>query len=222
MPKKTLILISGLVLVTVVLFVFALRSNNQQNVTPVATQPTSAVSVSPETPAHSILAISPNPVTVQPGQEGTAEVTIDTADNNVTAVQLEIAYDPTIIGNIQLKPGSLFENSVVLINKNNAQTGRFTYAFGITPNHSTVKGIGTVATITFIGKKAGQSQLSLLPASLITARGVKNSVLKSATGTIVNVGGSASANNGNANSGIQTPAPSGYWTPERMKKAKPL
>ena len=90
MPRKTLALISGLVLVTVVLFIVAVRTNTQT----AKPQPTPApVAQAPATPAHSVLSLLPNPLTVAPGQQGSADVNIDTSDNAVTAVQLEIAYD---------------------------------------------------------------------------------------------------------------------------------
>src|SRR6185437_11413714 len=132
MPKKTLALISGLVVVTIVLFIIALRAGQQSQAPSVPpaqqTQPTVAV------PAHTVLQINPNPLTVAPGQVGHVNITMDTQDNNVTAVQLELGYDPRVISNVKVTPGPLFTNPVVLIDKNNPTTGRYTYAFGITPN----------------------------------------------------------------------------------------
>lgn len=195
MPKKTLALISGLVLVTLILFIVALRSNNNPAPAPSSPSvPATESQISP-VPAHSILSLSPNPVTVAPGEKGTVAVNIDTSDNAVTAIQLEIAYDPNFITNVQVTPGALFDNPVLLINKNNVKEGRYTYAYGIMPNRPTVQGVGTVATITFtaVEKSGGQSpmgripstQLALLPTTLVTARGVSESVLKSATGTVI-------------------------------------
>jgi len=192
MPKKTLALISGLVLVTVILFVIALRSNQQSTLTPVkpsgeATQASPTVSV-----AHSVLALSPNPVNVAQGGVGKVDVEINTSDNSVTAVQLELSYDPKAVRNVQIVPGALFKSGVVIINKNDPVTGRFTYAVGITPSQTPVKGTGVVATISFTAGTAQTSQLTLLPTSLVTARGVATSVLKSSTGTQIIVGAGVS------------------------------
>jgi hypothetical protein len=142
-----------------------------------------------ETPAHSVLSISPQPIVVSPGQKGTATVTIDTSDNEVTAVQLEIAYDPNFITNVQVAPSELFANPVVLIDKNSIKEGRYTYAFGIMPNQQPITGVGTAATITFtaLNKPGMSSQLALLPTTLVTARGISNSVLKTATGTLIEI-----------------------------------
>ena len=213
MPRKTLALISGLVLVTIVLFIIALRAGQQQQApsvpksNPLAQQPT------PMTPAHTILALAPNPLTVAPGQQGKVDVTIDTADNDVTAIQLELGYDPTIVSNVKVTPSTLFQNPVVLINKDDPKSGRYTYAFGITPNSPTVKGQGVVATVTFTTSAAANgksTQLGLLPTTLVTARGVANSVMKSAGGTVVTIGTSASGTSTGANtSGNAAP----YKTP---------
>lgn len=193
MPKKTLALITGLVLVTVILFVVALRAGQQQNA-PSTPQPTqSAQQPEPTTPAFTVLNLAPNPLTVAPGQQGRAEVTIDTDQNDVTAVQLELGYDPNVITNVKVTPGTLIANPAVLIDKNDPTQGRYTYAFGITPNGTPVKGQGVVATVTFTARANAvgkETQLGLLPTTLVTARGVANSVMKSAAGTIITVGGS--------------------------------
>ncbi len=194
MSKKTLALISALVLVTVVLFVIALKSSQnatQNPVTPSGTvmKPSPTVSV-----AHSVLSLLPNPVRVIPGGLGTASVEINTSDNPVTAVQLEISYDPKVLSNVKVVPGPLFQNPVVLINKDNPVTGKYTYAFGRTPAQTPVQGTGVVATITFSANASIQpSQLTLLPTTLVTARGVATSVLKSSSGTVVVVGSGTGA-----------------------------
>ncbi len=180
MPRKTLALISGLVLVTVVLFFVAWRTSKQPEKMQEQTFPSPVVSQpSPVVPANTALAFDSPMLTVASGQQGKVDVVIDTSDNAVTAVQLELQYDPKSLSNVQVTPGPLFKNPVVLINKNNAQSGRYTYAFGILPNHETVQGKGAVATITFTAKNAsGQSSLVLLPETLVTARGVAESVRK--------------------------------------------
>jgi len=194
MPKKTLALISGLVVVTIVLFIIALRAGQQSSAPSVP--PTQKMQPTAMVPAHTVLQLSPNPLTVAPGQLGHVDITMDTSDNNVTAVQLELGYDPHVITNVKVTPGALFANPVVLIDKNNPTTGRYTYAFGITPNSQAVKGTGVVATVTFTplaGAVGKDMQLGLLPSSLVTARGVAESVLKSATGTVITVGNGAAA-----------------------------
>lgn len=184
MPRKTLALILGLVLVTVILLIIAIQNGQQQTqkMKKEQVQVTPTVDV-----AHTLLTMSPDPVEVLSGRQGSVEVHIDTSDNAVTAIQLELLYDPTMLSNVKVTPGPLFTNSVVLINKNNAQTGRYTYAFGISPSQKTISGTGVAATITFTarGVAGKQSQIIMQPTSLVTARGVASSVLKSGTGATV-------------------------------------
>ena len=195
MPKKTLALISGLVLVTVVLFVVALNASEktkapQSQPTSMAAKPTVIV------PAHSVLSMNPNPLTLAAGGQGKVDVNIDTSDNKVTAVQLELGYDPNIITNVKVLPGPMFKNPVILFNKDNPTTGRYTYEIAITPNSPTLSGQGVVASVTFTAKPGTtgkQMQLGLLPSSLVTAQGVAESVMKKASGTILTVSGTAAA-----------------------------
>ncbi len=191
MPKKTLALISGLVLVTVILFVIALRSNQQTPGSKVQPSGQAAQPSPTESVAHSVLALAPNPVSVLPGGAGKVEVELNPSDNPVTAVQLELSYDPKAVRNIVITPGPLFTGGAVIINKNDPEKGTFTYAVGITPSQTPVTGLGVVATITFTAGSAGTSQLTLLPTSLVTARGVASSVLKSSTGTEIVIGSGA-------------------------------
>lgn len=189
MPKKTLALVFGLVLVTIILFIVALK--NDANIPAPVMLPTPTIvqsKVVPTVPAHSVLTLSPNPVIVGAGQRGSIDVNISTSDNAVTAVQLEIAYDPSFITNVKVVPGVKFENPVVIIDRNDPKKGTYVYAFGIMPNRPTVEGVGSVATITFTAlDNSGRSQLMLLPTTLVTASGVSGSVLKSSSGTVIEV-----------------------------------
>ena len=194
MPRKTLALISGLVIVTVILFVVALNAGQQEEA-PSTPQPTGSAQGEqepvPTIPAFSVLSIGPEGTSVGPGQRGSVDVTINTDQNNVTAVQLELGYDPNLISNVDVTPGDMFPNPLVLLDNNDPQNGRYTFAVAITPSGEPFNGTGTVATITFTTNAAGlgkETQIGLLPTSLVTARGVKDSVLKSATGTVVTIG----------------------------------
>jgi len=210
MPRKTLILIFALVLVTIVLFVVALKESNKEQMNKAGSQDQNSTQMNKAgsqdqtaeqlraANAHTVLSLVPNPVTVAPGQKGEVDVNIDASTNKVTAVQLELTYDPTVLTNVKVTSGPLFPNPAVLINKNDTKTGRITYAFGITPNGKTVQGTGSVATISFTARNVSgkQSAITLLPETLVTAQGVASSVLKSATGTTVIVGNPPTSNSG--------------------------
>jgi hypothetical protein len=193
MPKQTFALICG---ITIILFVIALKTSKpvpppMNSQTQIGAEGNSNASgqVANAIPVNSILNLSPKPISVLPGQKGSVDVNINTSGNEVTAIQLEIAYDPNMISNVQVSAGGLFANPVVLIDKNTVKEGRYTYAYGITPNHSPILGNGTVATISFtaLDKPGKSSQLALLPSTLVTARGISTSVLKLAEGTLVQI-----------------------------------
>ena len=85
-------------------------------------------------------------------------IIINTGANNVTAVQLELAFDPSILTDVNMNPSSFFEDPAVLLNRIDSKQGRISYALaasdaalGVQPLHSGsgVQGESTLATITF-------------------------------------------------------------------------
>lgn len=184
MPRKTLALLVGLVLVTIILFIIALQTGKKQ---PQQMQQKKIQATPTPDVAHTVLAMSPEVVEVGSGRAGSVDVVIDTSDNDVTAVQLELLYDPTMLSNVKIVSGPAFQNPLVLINQNDPITGRYTYAYGVQPNQKTVEGQGVVAKITFIarGVAGKQSQIIMQPTSLVTAKGVAGTVLKSGTGATI-------------------------------------
>lgn len=184
MPKKTLGLIIGLALLTVVLLAVALRPLFLNP----STQPTdqATVTATPTPPAYTMLTLSPNPLSLN-STEGKIEVMVDTRENSLTAAQLEISYDPKFITNVEINPGTFFPDPLTLLNTVDAQNGRVTYALGITPAQAPVKGQGVVANIIFdvVPGVTGQTQIELLPKTVVTQEGIQASVLKEATGTTI-------------------------------------
>lgn len=187
MSKKTLALIVSLVVLTAVLLVVALTTKEQKT----ATNTPAAPGVSPTPPAQSVLTMTPGNINLPSGAGAqSVNVEIATGENQVTAVQLEMAFDPQIIKNLRIQPGTFFDSPTILLNNVDTTTGRVSYALGIAPAQDPKSGNGTVATLTFnVTPVAGVSEtsLTLLSKSLVTARGVGASVLKSATGTEITI-----------------------------------
>lgn len=114
-------------------------------------------------------------------------INIETGKNKVTAVQLELQFDPKVLTNIAVVPGSFFTKPEVLLEQIDEKTGRITYAFGIGLTGQGVAGQGTVATLNF-GTKAAlnaakvgtpqQTTILFLPKTLVTAEDTDQSVLK--------------------------------------------
>lgn len=176
MSKRTLALIIVLILITSVLIALAVTPEKKPVTPPTAIVPT------PTPAAQTALTFSPNPLTIA-SPSATVDVSIDTQTNPVTAVQLELSYDPKVITSIDVKPGSFFTNPAELLKTIDTKEGKISYALGILPSDNPKKGQGVAATITFrTNLKVGQTtQINFLPKTLVTASGVTASVLKSAS-----------------------------------------
>ena len=185
MSKKTIGLIIGLLVTTGLLLFVALSAKQptQSRQTTIGNQPT------PTPVEQSTLTLSPNPASLTTATTGTVDVMIETGANEVKAVQLELSYDPKALINVTITPGEFFPTPIVLLNEIDRKTGLVTYAIGLRPSQVPVTGIGKVATIRFtkaVGA-TGTTEIEVLPKSLVTAKGVYSTVLKSATGATINL-----------------------------------
>lgn len=188
MSKKTIALVLGLIILAVVLLVIAVRPI----LTPTSTdtpQDSNQAATTPTPPeAGTTLMLSPNPLTLTAAETGRVEVIVDSSFNNLTAVQLEMSYDPEIITNVQVQPGPFFPKPLTLLNSVDTVNGRITYALGITPAQTPVQGDGVVAEITFNiipGNANKETTIELLPKSLVTQQGAGQSVLMSMDGATI-------------------------------------
>ncbi|MBI2430621.1 MAG: hypothetical protein HYV39_01250 [Candidatus Levybacteria bacterium] len=136
--------------------------------------------------AQTSLAFFPSPYAIS-SSSGSLAVAIDTGENEVTAVQLEITYDPKVLQNVAITPGTFFENPLQLLKNVNSTKGKITYAFGAAPTAKAKIGSGTVATITFTTnlKPGEKTDITFSPETLVTAEGVRVTVLKEALGTTI-------------------------------------
>lgn len=174
-PKSTLSLIAVLGIITVALLYIALSQTTktpQQSVTNTPTVTTS--------PAHTMLFLTLAPPSL-------VTVHMDTGSNTVTAVQLELAYDPNVLTNVTVTKGTFFDQSVELFNKVDARNGRISYAIAIPPTGQPKKGQGIIATISYqrVLGATQQTSISFLPKSKVTEEGVNPSVLQSTTDVII-------------------------------------
>lgn len=189
MPKRTLGLIIALLILTIILVIVALKTKNQPSTT---TQTTQSAATPTPVAGHTILSMSPNPVDTRPGLPSTVEVMIDTHGDSVSAIQLEIAYDPKVLTNMSIKTGNFFPDAQTLpIGGVNQTTGRITFAVTPANLRDSKSGKGTVATLTFYPQastSATTTHITLLDKSLITSPGLgAQSILNSVSGTSVNL-----------------------------------
>ncbi|HUD09268.1 MAG TPA: cohesin domain-containing protein [Patescibacteria group bacterium] len=180
MPRKTLILIIVLVIITIGLLAIALLPNIKS---PISVRLTPA----PSTPSYAQTELSFSaPVSTTLNNYST-DVLISTGDNKTTAVQLEISYDPKILTNVSITPGTFLTNPVVLLKKIDAVNGTISYALGINPSQKPTNGSGTVATVTFSAvatAAATQTPINFEPKTEATAVGYSQSVLGQSTGVL--------------------------------------
>lgn len=179
MSRKTISLILVLLILTVVLVAVAIIAKPQTSQQISTNEPTPTPT--PLVAGKTSLALTPNPLMVTASTPSTLDVTIDTGGNNVRSVQLEIAYDPKVITNVSLKPGTFFTNpSVLPIGGVNQNSGRITYA--LVPNSFTESrsGTGIVATMTFtplLTTANPQTEITLLEKSLVVGEARGQNVL---------------------------------------------
>lgn len=176
MSKRTLFLIFALFIITFVLLMMALYQ-------PAVPKTTQTVTVPKEPVAQTILSFG-NPSIATSSSVSTLNyslpINISTGNNKVTAVQLEMQYDPAVLTNVSVTPGVFFKNQEILLNQIDVKTGRITYAFGIGLADQGVIGKAVIATLSFEVKKGVEEKTAILflPKTLVTAQGVSTSVLK--------------------------------------------
>lgn len=179
--NKTWILVAVLVIITAVLLVISLTAQNP------FISPNKA-SETPRIKAETSLLFSDS---VRVGSvSGTYEVdiNIDSGENKVTLVQLEMNYDTSQLSKVDIKPGNFIGSPAVIQKSINTADGRIKYWIGVKPNQSGVNGRGVIATLVFAKPATGAAQIIFLPKTSISASGTDQSVLKSvASGYILNL-----------------------------------
>ena len=175
MSKRTLFLIFALFIITTVLLALTLY-------TPSNPKPTQTVTAPKESIEQTVLSFGA-PVAASSSATNVSysiPVNITTGKNKVTAVQLELQFDPKVLTSVAVAPGSFFKNPVVLLDQVDSKTGRITYAFGIGLQDQPYAEKGLVATLTFraLSGVPQPTAILFLPKTLVTAEGITQSVLK--------------------------------------------
>lgn len=207
MSKKTLALIAGLTVLTLVLVVIALTTGQKQPSQKQSASSEQVTSPKPTIPAHTSVSLAPNPVILTAGK-AEVQVMIDSSDNLIAGVQFDVVYDPQVFNLVDIKQGTFLTKPLILLNEIDRTTGRATYALSLTPanirNPNT--GSGVLATVTLAKKSTapstGSSPLALENV-VISAMNpnlketIPGSVLKSTKGTSVTLTNTASGSGTN-------------------------
>lgn len=187
MSRRTLALISVLIVITAFLLVLALTPQKPTAPYTTMARPTPIL-------AQTSLMLIPSALAVSTSTpSATVDVVIDSGNNKVTAVQLELSYDPKVISQVDIATPSagtsFFDNPVTLLKTIDTVKGTISYAIGIQPTGTAKKGKGTVAIISFrpIGSAPQTTSIIFLPKTLVTAEGISISVLKESLGTTISL-----------------------------------
>lgn len=198
MSKRTLFLIFSLFIITSVLLVLALYAPSNPKPVQIVTPPKEPIEQTVLSFGAPVVATSSSATNVN----YSVPVNIETGKNKVTAIQLELQFDPKVLTNVVITPGSFFKNPTELLNQIDTKTGRISYAVGVGLTDQGVMGKGVVVTITSGAKaesdsaKAGlpqQTSIIFLPKTLVTAEGTTASVLKQTNNIQIFVGEKSSS-----------------------------
>ena len=168
--NKSFILVGGLVILTAVLLIISITSRNSSSLPSISreSQTNTAytnLSISEELRASTIL-----------GKYET-DVNIDSGKNQITGVQLEISYDPKVLTNVDIVPGSFFPTAVIIGKEIDPVKGTILYTLGTAQGTDAVSSKGSLAVISF--NKIGDTETSIefLPETLVTDHRYDQSVL---------------------------------------------
>jgi hypothetical protein len=183
LPKRNLIVIAILVVITIILLTFSLF------------QPAPAVKQSVLIPTPTLAPYVQSGLSLTVPQKNSngnyfSNVEISTAENQVTGVQIDLSYDPKILTNVEIATGTFFTNPTVLLKKIDTVKGIVSYTLFADQNPKSASGKGTVATLTFSvipGTKTAFTKINFLPTTEAVGLGQFESVLKQTTGTNLTV-----------------------------------
>jgi hypothetical protein len=183
MPKRTILLIIILTVLTGVLVVLAI--NNERKAA-VDTQPSRAVDITPALEKTATLQFNPSTVVIASGAgRTTVNVLINTNTHMVDGVQLELLYDPVVLSNVAITVpqdnffGDTGEFSNIL-NEVDPQRGRASYWLGISPIAQSKSGEGVVAQLSFTvnpNADVAETVVEVLDRSMVTESSTHTSVL---------------------------------------------
>lgn len=177
--NKTWLLVAGLIALTVVLLVVSLTSKNF---------PGLPIGLKDEKTdfAHTSLAFSKEPKTSSVSGTYEIDITINSDDNQISNVQLELVFDPKILTKVDIKPGGFLNDPVILSKKIDSVNGRITYAIANKTGEKAVKGEGVIAVVSFSKTSPEETTISFLPHTQVSG-GRSQSVLRETVSAVIGI-----------------------------------
>ncbi len=187
MPKKTTILIVILLLFTVGLVYIAIRTENQSP-PDITEAPASEEDIIPTINPQTDISFSPSSIDTSTATTAAhiVDVMVDTNGQNISGVELQLSYDPTVLANVSIAPteNNLFgENPGVLVNSVEPDLGRITFIIALgSLDAEEVSGAGTIATLRFntLYSALNSTEITVLPKTTVRTLQSTNSLLRAA------------------------------------------
>lgn len=174
MKKAVIIIVSFLLLLAIPASVFVVMKNQELR--------------KKAAPATTI-SITPASLTKAAGENFTLEVRMNTADNQIVAVELDITYDAAILEAEWIHNGTMFPN---ILSSGVVENGKASIALGAQNTTTPVTGTGTVATIKFKALAATTAPITIRfgPNTFVGAlgEGSTNALTSSSPATITITG----------------------------------
>ena len=177
------------IVVAIVLVVgFLLMNKMSKNGVNPASQNQTQVSAPTQAPEPGVveLMLDPAMVSTTANKTFTVNVKIDTKTETVSAVDLHVNYDKSMLEATSVKNGTFLPVVLPVSTPAAGAMGDAHFIVGSQPT-APQKGMGTVATITFKALKMGSTDIKVDSTTQVAAIGKKTSVLGSTTGTMVTI-----------------------------------
>jgi len=201
MKKVVLFIICGILLIGIPLAVYLVGKNTEirKRAAPATT-----------------ISLSPSQVTKRADETFSLEVKIDTADNQVATVQLQIVFDPASLQAVNITNGALAPT--IRVSGKVDETGKATITVGARDATHPITGTGTVAILTMKTLAAAATpvtvQFSPSPDTFINALGEgENNVLTGSAGATVTILEAVGGVSETGALGTPTPTPTSSLTP---------
>lgn len=196
MPKKTLLLILILAIITAVLVGITLyaRKNTSENTE------TTAVPSEEVVPATAVISFNPSTIVASGSAVYQAQILINTGGSDINGVQLGLQFDPGILTNVRMIPPAsspLIPNIQAvapLINEVDTTAGIVTYAVGINPGTNPLNGNGSIGTFEFSvapGTPLQNTRVTFSGETLVASPTQKKSILKQVIPLNINISGTS-------------------------------
>ncbi|MBI4097488.1 MAG: hypothetical protein HY426_00435 [Candidatus Levybacteria bacterium] len=132
--------------------------------------------------AHTSLAFSEEPRISSTSSMLEIDLNINSGDNTVSGIKLELVFDPKVLGGVDIRPGSFLSNPTVISKEIDRANGKITYNI---ESAQGTKGEGAIAIISFSKLNNQETIISFLPQTFVTAQGFDQSVLRETVSAVI-------------------------------------